>query len=172
MEDIINSDSEYELIHFIGKDISYFHALFWPALLDCTHYLQPSQINVHGFLTINGEKMSKSLGTGILADEFCKKYDGELLRYFFASKFNNTVDDIDFNEDDFIQKINSDIVGKYLNIASRVSKFIEDNKNCNLYNFAFTVSSSSYGKVYFNAIKNKVDTTGIPKYASLITKRT
>ena len=154
LEDIINSDSEYELIHFIGKDISYFHALFWPALLDCTHYLQPSQINVHGFLTINGEKMSKSLGTGILADEFCKKYDGELLRYFFASKFNNTVDDIDFNEDDFIQKINSDIVGKYLNIASRVSKFIEENNSFlsdsidkNLYDYLVSESNHVF-KLY------------------------
>ena len=129
MQDLWDQKSDYEIHHFIGKDIAYFHALFWPALLKSSNIRLPESINVHGFLTIDGEKMSKSNGTFINADDFTEKYDGELLRYYFADKFNNTIDDLDFNEDEFIQKINSDIVGKYLNIASRVSKFIEKNDN-------------------------------------------
>ena len=129
MQDLWDQKSDYEIHHFIGKDIAYFHALFWPALLKSSNIRLPESINVHGFLTIDGEKMSKSNGTFINADDFTEKYDGELLRYYFADKFNNTIDDLDFSEDEFIQKINSDIVGKYLNIASRVSKFIEKNDN-------------------------------------------
>ena len=129
MKDLWDESSDYEIHHFIGKDIAYFHALFWPALLKSSNIRLPESINVHGFLTIDGEKMSKSNGTFINADDFAENYDGELLRYYFADKFNNSIDDLDFNEDEFIQKINSDIVGKYLNIASRVSKFIEKNGN-------------------------------------------
>ena len=129
MRDLWDENSDYEIHHFIGKDIAYFHALFWPALLKSSNIRLPESINVHGFLTIDGEKMSKSNGTFINADDFAENYDGELLRYYFADKFNNSIDDLDFNEDEFIQKINSDIVGKYLNIASRVSKFIEKNSN-------------------------------------------
>ena len=129
MKDLWGESSDYEIHHFIGKDIAYFHALFWPTLLKSSNIRLPESINVHGFLTIDGEKMSKSNGTFINADDFAENYDGELLRYYFADKFNNSIDDLDFNEDEFIQKINSDIVGKYLNIASRVSKFIEKNGN-------------------------------------------
>ena len=129
MKNLWGESSDYEIHHFIGKDIAYFHALFWPALLKSSNIRLPESINVHGFLTIDGEKMSKSNGTFINADDFAENYDGELLRYYFADKFNNSIDDLDFNEDEFIQKINSDIVGKYLNIASRVSKFIEKNGN-------------------------------------------
>ena len=129
MKDLWGESSDYEIHHFIGKDIAYFHALFWPALLKSSNIRLPESINVHGFLTIDGEKMSKSNGSFINADDFAENYDGELLRYYFADKFNNSIDDLDFNEDEFIQKINSDIVGKYLNIASRVSKFIEKNGN-------------------------------------------
>ena len=129
MKDLWGESSDYEIHHFIGKDIAYFHALFWPALLKSSNIRLPESINVHGFLTIDGEKMSKSNGTFINADDFAENYDGELLRYYFADKFNNSIEDLDFNEDEFIQKINSDIVGKYLNIASRVSKFIEKNGN-------------------------------------------
>ena len=135
IKDLWGESSDYEIHHFIGKDIAYFHALFWPALLKSSNIRLPESINVHGFLTIDGEKMSKSNGTFINADDFAENYDGELLRYYFADKFNNSIDDLDFNEDEFIQKINSDIVGKYLNIASRVSKFIEkngDNLSANL----------------------------------------
>ena len=129
MKDLWGESSDYEIHHFIGKDIAYFHALFWPALLKSSNIRLPESINVHGFLTIDGEKMSKSNGTFINADDFAENYDGELLRYYFADKFNNSIDDLDFNEDEFIRKINSDIVGKYLNIASRISKFIEKNGN-------------------------------------------
>ena len=129
MKDLWGESSDYEIHHFIGKDIAYFHALFWPALLKSSNIRLPESINVHGFLTIDGEKMSKSNGTFINADDFAENYDGELLRYYFADKFNNSIDDLDFNEDEFIQKINSDIVGKYLNIASRCSSFIAKNDN-------------------------------------------
>jgi methionyl-tRNA synthetase len=121
--------SNYEIYHFIGKDISYFHGLFWPALLSASDLRLPDGIFVHGFLTINGEKMSKSKGTGILAKEFAELCDPETLRYYFAAKLNDKVEDIDLNFEDYVQRINSDLVGKYLNIASRCSSFIEKNSN-------------------------------------------
>ena len=127
IDDYWSNKSDYEIAHFIGKDIAYFHGLFWPALLDCANYKLPDLIQVHGFLTVNGEKMSKSKGTGIETDIFAEYCDPELLRYYFASKLNNKVEDIDLNLDDLTQKINSDLVGKYLNIASRSSTFIQKN---------------------------------------------
>ena len=129
MEDLWSEKSSYEIYHFIGKDIAYFHGLFWPALLSSAKLRLPSGINVHGFLTINGEKMSKSLGTGILAKDFAKITNPETLRYYFAAKLNNKVEDIDLNFDDYVQRINSDLVGKYLNIASRSASFLKKNKN-------------------------------------------
>ena len=129
MEDLWSENSSYEIYHFIGKDIAYFHGLFWPALLSSAKLKLPSGINVHGFLTINGEKMSKSLGTGILAKDFAKITNPETLRYYFAAKLNNKVEDIDLNFDDYVQRINSDLVGKYLNIASRSASFLKKNKN-------------------------------------------
>ena len=129
MEDLWAENSSYEIYHFIGKDIAYFHGLFWPALLSSAKLKLPSGINVHGFLTINGEKMSKSLGTGILAKDFAKITNPETLRYYFAAKLNNKVEDIDLNFDDYVQRINSDLVGKYLNIASRSASFLKKNKN-------------------------------------------
>ena len=129
MEDLWSEKSSYEIYHFIGKDIAYFHGLFWPALLSSAKLKLPSGINVHGFLTINGEKMSKSLGTGILAKDFAKITNPETLRYYFAAKLNNKVEDIDLNFDDYVQRINSDLVGKYLNIASRSASFLKKNKN-------------------------------------------
>ena len=127
IDDYWSNKSDYEIAHFIGKDIAYFHGLFWPALLDSANYKLPDLIQVHGFLTVNGEKMSKSKGTGIETDIFAEYCDPELLRYYFASKLNNKVEDIDLNLDDLTQKINSDLVGKYLNIASRSSTFIQKN---------------------------------------------
>ena len=127
--DVWSKDSEYEIYHFIGKDIAYFHGLFWPALLSSANLKLPDGIFVHGFLTINGEKMSKSKGTGILAKDFEKMSNPELLRYYFAAKLNDKVEDIDLNFDDYIQRINSDLVGKYLNIASRSASFIKRNNN-------------------------------------------
>ena len=128
-ESVWSSESEYEIYHFIGKDISYFHGLFWPALLSSANLKLPDGIFVHGFLTINGEKMSKSKGTGIMAKEFSEICDPETLRYYFAAKLNDKVEDIDLNFDDYVQRINSDLVGKYLNIASRSASFLKKNNN-------------------------------------------
>ena len=129
MQDLWSENSKYEIYHFIGKDIAYFHGLFWPALLSAANLKLPSGINVHGFLTINGEKMSKSKGTGILAKEFAEITNPETLRYYFAAKLNNKVEDLDLNFDDYVQRINSDLVGKYLNIASRSASFLKNNNN-------------------------------------------
>jgi methionyl-tRNA synthetase len=117
-------DSTTELYHFIGKDIIYFHALFWPAMLTGADFRTPSAIFAHGFLTVNGEKMSKSRGTFIKARTFLDHLNPEYLRYYFAAKLSAGVDDIDLNFDDFSQRVNSDVVGKVVNIASRCSGFI------------------------------------------------
>jgi len=113
-----NSD-DYELYHFIGKDIMYFHALFWPAMLMGAGFKTANQLFVHGFLTVNGQKMSKSKGTFIMADTYLGHLNPEYLRYYYASKLNGSIDDIDLSFDDFILKINSDLVGKLANLASR-----------------------------------------------------
>ena len=117
-------DSTTELYHFIGKDIIYFHALFWPAMLNGSNFRTPSAIFAHGFLTVNGEKMSKSRGTFITARTYLDHLNPEYLRYYFAAKLSAGVDDIDLNFDDFTQRVNSDLVGKVVNIASRCSGFI------------------------------------------------
>lgn len=122
-------NSEYEIHHFIGKDITYFHGLFWPALLDNSNYKLPNSIHVHGFVSVNGEKMSKSKGTFITADQFAEVCDPELLRYYFASKLNSKIEDLDLNLEDLAQKINSDLVGKFSNIFSRSAPFISKNNN-------------------------------------------
>ena len=118
------SDSSTELHHFIGKDIVNFHALFWPAMLHSAGFRTPTQISVHGFVTVNGKKMSKSRGTFINARCYLDHLDPEYLRYYYASKLSRSVDDIDLNLEDFVQKVNSDLVGKVVNIASRCAKFI------------------------------------------------
>lgn len=117
-------DSTAELYHFIGKDIIYFHALFWPAMLKGAEFRTPSAVFAHGFLTVNGEKMSKSRGTFIKARTYLDHLNPEYLRYYFAAKLSAGVDDIDLNFDDFSQRVNSDLVGKVVNIASRCSGFI------------------------------------------------
>ena len=119
-----NKDSKAELYHFIGKDIVNFHALFWPAMLKSADFRTPTKVCVHGFVTVNGTKMSKSRGTFINARTYLDHLNPEYLRYYYASKLTNTVEDIDLNLEDFIQKVNSDLVGKVVNIASRCSKFI------------------------------------------------
>lgn len=117
--------SETELYHFIGKDILYFHALFWPATLEYSGYRTPTQIFAHGFLTVNGEKMSKSRGTFITARSYLEHVKNpEYLRYYYAAKLNATMEDIDLNLDDFVARVNSDLVGKYINIASRTAGFV------------------------------------------------
>ncbi len=118
-------DSTTELYHFIGKDILYFHALFWPATLKYSGYRTPTQIFAHGFLTVNGEKMSKSRGTFITARSYLDHIKNpEYLRYYYAAKLNSTMEDIDLNLEDFVARVNSDLVGKYINIASRTAGFI------------------------------------------------
>ncbi|MEO8332066.1 MAG: methionine--tRNA ligase, partial [Gallionella sp.] len=118
-------DSDTELYHFIGKDILYFHALFWPAMLQHAGFRTPTKLFAHGFLTVNGEKMSKSRGTFITARSYVDHIKNtEYLRYYYASKLNGTMEDIDLSLDDFVAKVNSDLVGKYINIASRAAPFL------------------------------------------------
>ena len=119
-----NKDSSAEVYHFIGKDIVNFHALFWPAMLEGAGYRKPTAINVHGYLTVNGQKMSKSRGTFIKARTYLDHLNPEYLRYYYAAKLGRGVDDLDLNLEDFIQKVNSDLVGKVVNIASRCAGFI------------------------------------------------
>ncbi|HSN70208.1 MAG TPA: methionine--tRNA ligase, partial [Steroidobacteraceae bacterium] len=116
--------SATELHHFIGKDILYFHALFWPAVLHGSGHRKPTSVHVHGFLTVNGEKMSKSRGTFITARTWLEHLPPEYLRYFYASRLGAGVDDLDLNLEDFVGKVNSDVVGKLVNIASRCAGFI------------------------------------------------
>ncbi len=124
-----NKDSNAELYHFIGKDIVNFHTLFWPAMLEGAGYRKPTAINVHGYVTVNGEKMSKSRGTFIKARTYLDHLEPEYLRYYYASKLSRSVDDIDLNLEDFAQKVNSDLVGKVVNIASRCAGFIHKGNN-------------------------------------------
>ena len=124
-EALIDPNSTTEQVHFIGKDIVYFHALFWPATLKFSGRKTPDQLNVHGFITVSGEKMSKSRGTGISPLRYLEiGMNAEWMRYYIAAKLNARVEDIDFNPDDFIARVNSDLVGKYVNIASRAANFI------------------------------------------------
>ena len=124
-DDYWKNNSESELIHFIGKDILYFHALFWPATLEYSGYRKPTKIFAHGFLTVNGEKMSKSRGTFITARSYLDNIKNpNFLRYYYASKLNDSMEDIDLNLEDFLAKVNSDLVGKFINIPSRTSGFI------------------------------------------------
>ncbi|HVS26799.1 MAG TPA: methionine--tRNA ligase [Burkholderiales bacterium] len=124
-DDFWKKDSKTDLYHFIGKDILYFHALFWPAMLEHSGYRTPTKIYAHGFLTVNGEKMSKSRGTFITARSYLdQNLNPEWLRYYYAAKLNSTMEDIDLNLEDFVARVNSDLVGKYVNIASRCAGFI------------------------------------------------
>ena len=119
------ADPAVEMIHFIGKDIIYFHTLFWPAMLEFSGYKIPDSINVHGFITVSGEKMSKSRGTGISPLRYLEVgMNPEWLRYYIAAKLNARVEDLDFNPDDFMARVNSDLIGKYVNIASRTAGFL------------------------------------------------
>jgi methionyl-tRNA synthetase len=124
-DDYWKQGSDAELYHFIGKDILYFHALFWPAMLQHAGFRTPTKLFAHGFLTVNGEKMSKSRGTFITARSYVDHIKNtEYLRYYYAAKLNGTMEDIDLNLEDFVAKVNSDLVGKYINIASRCAGFL------------------------------------------------
>src|SRR5207344_3112264 len=121
------ADPASEQIHFIGKDIIYFHTLFWPAMMHFADkpYKVPDQINVHGFITVSGEKMSKSRGTGISPLRYLEiGLNPEWLRYYIAAKLNSRVEDVEFNPEDFVARVNSDLIGKYINIASRAAGFL------------------------------------------------
>jgi methionyl-tRNA synthetase len=123
-DDYWNADSDAEVYHFIGKDIMYFHTLFWPAVLQGAGMRAPTSVYAHGFLTVNGQKMSKSRGTFIMARTYLDNLNPEFLRYYYAAKLGPTIDDLDLNLDDFIARVNSDLVGKLINIASRCAGFI------------------------------------------------
>ncbi len=127
-DDYWKADSKHELYHFIGKDIAYFHTLFWPAVLSGSGFRTPTAVFCHGFLTVNGQKMSKSRGTFIKARTYLDNLNPEYLRYYFAAKLGNGIDDLDLNLDDFILRVNSDLVGKVVNIASRCAGYIK--KKC------------------------------------------
>ncbi|TFZ03012.1 methionine--tRNA ligase [Ramlibacter henchirensis] len=123
------ADPAVEQVHFIGKDIVYFHTLFWPAMLQFSGRKTPTQVNVHGFITVSGEKMSKSRGTGIDPLRYLSLgMNPEWLRYYIAAKLNGKVEDVDFNPEDFIARVNADLIGKYVNIASRAAKFVPGGK--------------------------------------------
>ena len=123
-DEFFNKGSDAELYHFIGKDIVYFHALFWPATLMGSDFRTPNAVFAHGFLSVNGQKMSKSRGTFIKARTYLDNLDPEYLRYYYASKLTAKIDDIDLNLEDFKQRVNSDLVGKVVNIASRSASFV------------------------------------------------
>ena len=125
-EDLWN---ESEIYHFIGKDIMNFHTLFWPALLDGSNFKKPSNVFVHGFMTLNGQKMSKSKGNFLLIDDYLKILNPDYMRYFLASKLSNGIDDLDLNLLDFQKKVNTDLVGKFINIASRSQGFLKEFNN-------------------------------------------
>lgn len=115
-----------EIHHFIGKDIAYFHTLFWPAMLKSAGFALPEKVHIHGFLTVDGEKMSKSRGTFIQAATYAKHLDPAWLRYYYASKLGTRLDDLDLNLEEFVNKVNSDLVGKVVNLASRTARFVEE----------------------------------------------
>lgn len=118
------ADSKAELYHFIGKDIAYFHCLFWPSMLEGAGFRKPTKVNVHGYVTVNGAKMSKSKGTFIKASTYLNHLDPECLRYYYAAKLNSRIDDLDLNLDDFVARVNADVVNKLVNLASRNAGFI------------------------------------------------
>lgn len=125
IEDWWKSD-QTEIHHFIGKDIQYFHTLFWPAMLKTAGFSLPTKVHIHGFLTVDGEKMSKSRGTFIEAAKYLEHLDPSYLRYYYATRLSSKVEDLDLNPEEFINKVNSDLVGKVVNLASRTAKFVKD----------------------------------------------
>ena len=161
-------DSLTELYHFIGKDIINFHALFWPSMLKSAGIRLPTKICVHGFVTINGLKMSKSRGTFVLARDYLDNLDPDFLRYYYACKLSNSAEDLDLNLEDFVQKINSDLVGKVVNLASRCSKFItkgndgylhseiDDKELWNIFSQSATTISENYENRNFSKATREI----------------
>lgn len=137
-------DSKAEVYHFIGKDIVYFHSLFWPAMLHGSGYRQPNSVYAHGYVTVNGAKMSKSKGTFIKARTYLDHLDPEYLRYYYAAKLSSRIDDLDLNLEDFAQRVNSDLVGKLVNLASRTAGFITKRFDGKLVKIADTTLTEAF----------------------------
>ncbi len=157
-DDYWNKDSDAEIYHFIGKDIIYFHTLFWPSVLKGSGYRTPTAVWAHGFVTVNGQKMSKSKGTFIKAKTYLEHLNAEYLRYYYAAKLSSKIDDFDLNLEDFAQRVNTDLVNKLVNIASRCSGFITKQFDSKLSNIVvepnllaeFTSASDSIAAHYEN----------------------
>ncbi|MEM9404343.1 MAG: methionine--tRNA ligase, partial [Pseudomonadota bacterium] len=145
-----NADSDFEVYHFIGKDIVYFHTLFWPAVLEGSGMRKPTSVFAHGFLTVNGKKMSKSRGTFINARTYRDNLDPSCLRYYYAAKLGPSMEDIDLNLEDFVARVNSDLVGKLVNIASRCAGFISKR-------FAGELAPALHDEASFAAFRNAAD---------------
>ena len=152
-EEIWSETANTEIYHFIGKDIMNFHALFWPALLETSKFKKPSNVFVHGFLGLNGAKMSKSKGNFLSMRDYLDILDADYIRYYLASKLSPSIDDIDLNYDDFQKKVNSDLVGKFVNIASRSAGFLEKNDN--------QIGNSIDHEFYENFISSKNEITNL-----------
>ncbi len=147
-------DASTELYHFIGKDIVYFHSLFWPAMLEGSGFRKPTNLFVHGYVTVNGAKMSKSRGTFIKAETYLKHLDADCLRYYYAAKLSSRIDDIDLNLEDFIQRVNADIVNKVVNLASRNAGFINKRFDGKL---AATLADSALYQTFIDAAQTIAD---------------
>lgn len=173
-KDFFKYNSRIKIYHFIGKDIIYFHTLFWPAILESIKFKKPDNIFVHGYLTINNYKMSKSKGTFITANDWLKFLDSDSLRYYYASKLSNNINDINIDMYDFMKKINSDIVNKIVNLASRNSKFInnyfndilsEEIEDKKLYNYfikeSYIISKLFNSRKFNHVTKKIIDLTNI-----------
>jgi len=161
-DEFMKKDSETELYHFIGKDIMYFHCLFWPAMLYGSNFRTPNAVFIHGFLTVDGQKMSKSRGTFITARSYLDHLNPEYLRYYYAAKLGSGVDDIDLNLEDFSARVNSDLIGKYINIASRCAGFINkrfDGKLSNLDGTNFLLKPEGMGGQRFEINDSNHDIT-------------
>ncbi len=152
-EEIWSETANTEIYHFIGKDIMNFHALFWPALLETSKFKKPSNVFVHGFLGLNGAKMSKSKGNFLSMRDYLDILDADYIRYYLASKLSPSIDDIDLNYDDFQKKVNSDLVGKFVNIASRSAGFLKQNDN--------QIGNSIDREFYENFISSKNEITNL-----------
>ena len=152
-EEIWSETANTEIYHFIGKDIMNFHALFWPALLETSKFKKPSNVFVHGFLGLNGAKMSKSKGNFLSMRDYLDILDADYIRYYLASKLSPSIDDIDLNYDDFQKKVNSDLVGKFVNIASRSAGFLKKNDN--------QIGNSIDREFYENFISSKNEITNL-----------
>jgi methionyl-tRNA synthetase len=150
IDEFLRPGGNTEMMHFIGKDILYFHALFWPAMLEFAGYRVPTKVFAHGFLTVDGQKMSKSRGTFITAESYLQQgLNPEWLRYYYAAKLNSTMEDIDLNLEDFVARVNSDLIGKYVNIASRSAGFISKRFEGKL------LASSRSANAFFGELQDK-----------------